>query len=45
MEQETAICRGCGKILNGKPYYMGGDAYDPVTKERARVNFYGGFVC
>lgn len=40
-----AVCRGCGKLLNGKPYYMGESAYDPITKERCKVNFYGGFVC
>lgn len=43
--EETATCRGCGKKLNGKPYYMGGQAYHPVTNERCKVNFYGGFVC
>jgi hypothetical protein len=42
---ETAKCRGCGKVLNGKPYYMGGSAFDPKTKEEAKSNFYGGFVC
>lgn len=43
--EEVATCRGCGKILNGKPYYMGGQAYHPKTNERCKVNFYGGFVC
>lgn len=42
---ETAVCRGCRKVLRGKPYHMGGSAYDPRTGERCRVNFYGGFVC
>jgi hypothetical protein len=32
-------------VLKGKPYYMGGIAYHPVTEERCPVNFYGGFVC
>lgn len=45
MKEETAICRGCGKILNGKPYYTGGVAYHPDTNESCKVNFYGGFVC
>lgn len=42
---ETALCRGCRKILNGKPYYKGGQAYIPITGEKAPSNFYGGFVC
>jgi hypothetical protein len=42
----SATCRGCGRTLVGKPYYMGGSAYVPGHKlEPARVNFYGGFVC
>lgn len=40
-----AICRGCGLPLNGKPYYMGGSAYHPVTRERCPSNHYGGYVC
>lgn len=40
-----AECRGCARRLIGKPYYMGGPAYIPETRERARVNFFGGFVC
>jgi ribosomal protein L34E len=43
--EEVAVCRGCGKHLKGKPYYMGGEAYDPKTNERCKVNHYGGFVC
>ena len=42
---DTAECRGCGKTLSGKPYYTGGNAYDPVTGKQAKVNFYGGYVC
>lgn len=42
---ETATCRGCGRALRGKPYYMGGAAYLPETNERAKVCFYGGYVC
>lgn len=42
-----AECRGCGKALRGKPYYMGGDAYLPLDEGggRAKANHYGGFVC
>ena len=43
--QKIARCRGCGRELKGKPYYTGGLAYIPETNERARVNFYGGWVC
>lgn len=43
--EEVATCRGCKKILKGKPYYMGHPAYHPDTNERCKVNFYGGFVC
>ncbi len=42
---ERATCRGCGRILSGKPYYMGGRAYHPETGERCPSNHYGGFVC
>lgn len=45
MNKEIATCRGCGKILKGKPYYMGGAAYDPETNQSCKVNFYGGYVC
>lgn len=42
----TATCRGCGRKLIGKPYYMGGGAILPGPKmEPARVNVYGGYVC
>ena len=43
--EETAKCRGCGKKLIGKPYYLGGHAYDPKTMERAKINQFGGYVC
>lgn len=43
--EEVVECRGCRRVLKGKPYYMGGSAYHPVTNERCKVNFYGGFVC
>lgn len=42
---EKAKCRGCGMTLNGKPYYTGGNAYNPIDGERCKVNYYGGFVC
>lgn len=45
MSDETAVCRGCGMELMGKPYYMGGLAYHPRTGEQCKINFYGGFVC
>jgi hypothetical protein len=40
-----AVCRGCGLVLRGKPYFMGGDAYHPRTKRRCPSNHFGGFVC
>lgn len=45
MNQEQAVCRGCGRALRGKPYRFGGDAFIPETGERARINHYGGYVC
>lgn len=42
---EVATCRGCRRVLNGKPYYMGGSAYHPDTGERCPANHFGGFVC
>ena len=42
---EVVQCRGCRRVLEGKPYYLGGRAYMPETGEEAKVNFYGGFVC
>ncbi len=43
--EEHATCRGCGLILKGKPYYMGGSACHPRTGAQCKVNYYGGFVC
>ncbi|MGA7885255.1 MAG: hypothetical protein WCA44_05885 [Acidobacteriaceae bacterium] len=43
--QETAICRGCGMKLDGKPYRLGGSAYHPRTGKRCPANHYGGHVC
>lgn len=42
---EHAVCRGCGMVLKGKPYWAGGSAYHPRTNERCPVNHFGGFVC
>lgn len=42
---EVATCRGCGRVLRGKPYWAGGSAFDPKTGEQAKVNHYGGYVC
>jgi hypothetical protein len=42
---DVATCRGCGRELRGKPDYKGGPAFVPETGERAKANFYGGFVC
>ena len=44
-DDEVAECRGCRRVLRGKPYWAGGSAYHPDTGERAKVNHYGGFVC
>ena len=40
-----AVCRGCGKLLDGSPYWKGGTAYDPVTRKSAKANHFGGWVC
>jgi hypothetical protein len=40
-----AECRGCGRPLNGTAYYLGGSAYIPESGDKAKVNFYGGYVC
>ena len=40
-----AVCRGCGKVLRGKPAYAGMPAFDPETGEQCPRNYYGGFVC
>lgn len=46
MERETTECRGCGTILNGKPYWKGYSyVYHPITKQQAKSNYYGGYVC
>ncbi len=43
--KDVAVCRGCGRELQGKPYHLGGDAYNPDTGKRCPKNHYGGFVC
>ena len=42
--EANAYCRYCRKELRGKDYCYGGSAYLP-NGERARVNYYGGYVC
>lgn len=49
---EQAVCRGCGRHLQGSPYFKGGRAYVPAENPRhahdsrpAKVNYYGGWVC
>lgn len=41
----TAQCECCRRALTGKPYHLGGLAYDPDTGERCPSNHFGGFVC
>ena len=43
--KQTAVCRGCGLRLLGKPYRFGGAAYHPQTNEQCVVSYWGGFVC
>lgn len=43
--ETNAVCRGCGLVLRGKPFYLGGHAYHPRTNEQAKVNYFGGYVC
>jgi hypothetical protein len=45
VSEESAECRGCKMRLDGKPYYMGGNARDPVTNKLCKINYYGGYVC
>jgi len=42
---ESPKCRNCGLVLKGKPYHLGSLAYHPVTGERCKSNYYGGWVC
>lgn len=48
----TPVCRGCGRQLQGSPYFKGGRAYVPADQPRhefdrkpAKANYYGGWVC
>lgn len=45
---EKAECRGCGRVLEGKPYYTGRDAF-VRSKRHGLVTVptchYGGHVC
>ena len=43
--EEKATCRGCGRLLDGPPYYTGKSAYHPDYGYRCPANHYGGFVC
>ncbi|MDA8251095.1 MAG: hypothetical protein M0Z28_18255 [Rhodospirillales bacterium] len=51
--RERAICRGCGKPLDGDAYMYGGRAYVPHgpqddhrrPRREAKACHYGGFVC
>lgn len=45
LENGVAKCRGCGLVLKGKDYSLGGSAYHPRTGEQCPANHYGGFVC
>lgn len=40
-----AVCRGCGKLLRGNPYWKGGRAYHPDGKGSVKACYYGGWVC
>jgi hypothetical protein len=42
---EHAVCRGCGLVLKGKPYWAGGQAYHPRTGKQCPANHFGGYVC
>lgn len=43
-----AVCRGCGRKLEGSPYWKGGRAAVWVNgrySHAAKANYYGGWVC
>jgi len=42
-KENIAICRGCGRILIGKAYHLGGIAYIPST-ERQKMVLLNGFL-
>ncbi len=41
---DVPVCRHCGLLMKGEPYYKGGPAYLP-DGDRALTNHYGGYVC
>lgn len=47
--ETQAVCRGCGQLLGGSPYWRGGTAY--VTNDKGgyvrsvKRNYFGGWVC
>lgn len=41
---KQSICRGCRKTLNGDGS-QGSSVSDPDTREAAKWNYYGGWVC
>lgn len=49
MSEEVAKCRGCGRTLEGSPYYTGKPAWIMNSKKygliRAPACHYGGHVC
>ena len=42
---DKATCRGCGRELDGAPYYTGKPAYFPETGAPAVAHYFGGWVC
>ena len=44
-ETVKARCRGCGVVLKGTPYHLGGSAIHPRTGKVCKANYYGGWVC
>lgn len=43
-----AVCRGCGRVMEGKPYHLGGSAHFTDARGRrqtAKSCHYGGYVC
>jgi len=44
-DKPIAKCRGCGMVLDGSPYHLGGQAYLPGTTKAVLPSHYGGWVC
>jgi hypothetical protein len=38
-KQQDAVDSAAQVLRDGKPYYMGGSAFDPKTKEAAKSNY------